>query len=71
MTIIIDDNENLFQPHVYENEAEFERSVISLADQIFGPSTIYIDVKKRVAGPKTSILRQHLLKTGRRSAMLI
>lgn len=50
MTIIIDAEGNLFQPHVYENEAEFERSVINLADQIFGPSTIYIDVKKRVAG---------------------
>ena len=50
MPVISDQNRKIFRPISYEKEAEFEKIVISLADSIFGPSTIYIDVKKRIKG---------------------
>lgn len=50
MPIIVDGNGKLYRPYNYEKEEEFEASVVSLADQIFGPSTIYINVKKRIPG---------------------
>lgn len=50
MTVIIDKDGNLFQQHVYKKETDFEKSVMNLADQIFGTSAIYIDVKKRISG---------------------
>src|SRR2546421_6614197 len=50
MSAIMDANGRLFRPYSYEKEQEFEASVVSLADRIFGPSTIYLDVKKRVSG---------------------
>jgi len=48
MPLISDKSGNLYRLHSFETEAEFERQVITLADQIFGPSTIYVDVKKRL-----------------------
>lgn len=50
MPVICDGNQTLYRPVVYETEAEFEKAVISLSDEIFGPSTIYVDVKKRMSG---------------------
>lgn len=50
MPVISNDKGILFRPVTYETESEFEKAVISLSDAIFGPSTIYVDVKKRVAG---------------------
>lgn len=50
MPLIFDKNRGLYRLHAFQNEAEFEKQVISLADQIFGPSTIYVDVKKRIRG---------------------
>src|SRR5947209_1707931 len=50
MAIVLDKAKPLYRPFTFEDEAEFERKVIELADQIFGPSSIYIDVKKRIKG---------------------
>jgi hypothetical protein len=50
MAVISDHNGKLYRPVSYEKEADFERAVVALADSIFGPGTIYVDVKKRVAG---------------------
>ncbi len=50
MPLILDASGILYQRLVYEREAEFEADVVSLADQIFGSSTIYIDVKKKMSG---------------------
>lgn len=50
MPIISDENNGIFRPYHHEQEAEFEKSVVQLSDSIFGPSTIYVDVKKRVSG---------------------
>src|SRR6266568_6806216 len=50
MAIILDKSGSLYRPFSFQNEAQFESKVIELADQIFGPSSIYIDVKKRIRG---------------------
>jgi len=41
---------HLFRQFTYGSEKEFEEDVVMLAEQIFGPSTIYVNVKKRVRG---------------------
>lgn len=50
MPVIADQESKLYSPVVYETEAAFEKAVVSLSDAIFGPSTIYVDVKKRMSG---------------------
>ncbi len=50
MPVIFDSSDNLYSPVKYQKEATFEKTVVDLADQIFGTSTIYVDVKKRVTG---------------------
>ena len=50
MAVIIDQKGCIYRPSVYEKEAEFEAAVVRLADQIFGTSTIYVNVKRRVSG---------------------
>jgi hypothetical protein len=50
MAVLLDGNGCLYHPEPFSNEADFEKSVVALADEIFGPSSIYVDVKKRVRG---------------------
>jgi hypothetical protein len=50
MPVVSDEQRTLYRPSAYENEGDFEASVVDLADQIFGPSTIYVDIKRRVKG---------------------
>ncbi len=50
MPVITDEHGNLYRPSAYENEGDFEASVVELADQVFGPSTIYVDIKRRLKG---------------------
>lgn len=50
MPLIFDKHGSLYRPHTFQTEAEFEKQVVALADQIFGPSTIYVDVKKKIKG---------------------
>ncbi|MFG1690696.1 hypothetical protein ACGF5M_00835 [Gemmatimonadota bacterium] len=38
----------IFTPREYELEAEFEAQIVDHASAIFGPSALYIDVKKRI-----------------------
>ena len=40
--------DRLFTLYEYSEEREFERHVIRFAGQIFGPSSIYVDIKKRI-----------------------
>jgi hypothetical protein len=47
MPVILGPTGKLARQVVYELEEDFERDVVRLADQIFGPS-IYIDIKRRV-----------------------
>jgi hypothetical protein len=39
---------SLFNLYEYSDESEFERHVIQYANEIFGPNSIYIDIKKRI-----------------------
>lgn len=49
MPLLYDDHaRTLYRLHSFATEAEFEKQVIALADQIFGPSSIYVDVKRRI-----------------------
>lgn len=50
MAVILDSSGKLYKPFTYEKEEPFEASVIALADQIFGPSSIYINVKRKMSG---------------------
>ena len=50
MAVIVDASGKLFEAVSFKREDEFERCVVDLADRIFGQSTIYVDVKKRVHG---------------------
>ena len=55
MAILTDSNGTIYRPHFYPLEKEFEKVVVTLADQIFGTSSIYIDVKRQVRGVITTI----------------
>ena len=49
MPYLFDHNKTLYRQIQYTNEKDFETVVVSLADQIFGPSSIYVDIKKKVS----------------------
>jgi len=55
MSAILDADGRLFRPYPYEKEQDFEASVVRLADQIFGSSTIYVNVKKKVGNDIVTI----------------
>jgi hypothetical protein len=40
--------DKLFNMYEYSDEGEFERNVIQHANEIFGPNSVYIDIKKRI-----------------------
>jgi hypothetical protein len=50
MSVVLDKSKSLYRPFSFEDERQFENKVIELADQIFGPTSIYVDVKKRIRG---------------------
>lgn len=50
MPVIYDNDGKLYSTLAYNKESEFQNTVVELADQIFGPETIYIDIKRRVSG---------------------
>ena len=50
MAVVTDASGKLYEPVSFDREGEFEKCVIALADRIFGQSTIYVDVKKRMHG---------------------
>jgi hypothetical protein len=50
MSVVANKNGEFFQPHTYEREDEFESDVVAMAEQVFGPATIYVDVKRQVTG---------------------
>jgi hypothetical protein len=50
MAIILDKSGAIYRPFTFDSEKQFEAKVIELADRIFGPASIYIDVKRRIKG---------------------
>lgn len=47
---ILDENGSIYELYKYSTESEFEKDVVGYAEYLFGPSSIYIDVKKRIVG---------------------
>ena len=41
-------NDKLFVLHEYSKESEFEKHIITYANEIFGSNSVYIDIKKRI-----------------------
>ena len=50
MSLIADSSDRIYEPLTYRSEADFEKQVIALSDQMFGTQTIYVDVKKKMKG---------------------
>src|SRR5690242_13123829 len=48
MLFYLENDQTEYQPYVHPSEREFERLVVKLADRIFGTSSIYVDIKKRI-----------------------
>jgi hypothetical protein len=45
---IIDENKSNYKLYQYQNEAEYEKMVVTHADEIFGSKGIYFDIKKKI-----------------------
>ena len=45
-------NGKTFTVHEYSEEREFEQHVLTQAREIFGPNSLYIDIKKRIGEDK-------------------
>src|SRR5438309_1394725 len=72
MAIILDKAGCLFRPFTFDNEKQFEAKVGELADRIFGPSSIYIDVKRRIKGSEiVSIPDGYVIDMAQASAPLL
>lgn len=50
MPILLDASHNRYHPFRYHLEADFEAKVVELTDYLFGPTTIYVDVKRKIRG---------------------
>jgi hypothetical protein len=61
MALLLSPNGSIFRPLPYELEAHFEADVVRLADQIFGVSSLYIDIKKHIGNDIVTIPDGYLL----------
>lgn len=43
---------DVLAPYTYAKEAEFERAVVAHAAHLFGPATLYLDVKRRIGSDR-------------------
>jgi len=50
MPVVTDSSRRVFNQVTYDLESKLEADVVALADRIFGCSTIYVDVKKKMKG---------------------
>ncbi len=63
MPVILHTNGVVFRPFTYEIEAAFESDVVKLADYIFGPDSIYLDIKKHVGSDIVTIPDGYVIDT--------
>jgi len=61
VAVILLPNGSISRPFSYELEAKFEADVVELADQIFGPNSIYLNVKKRLGNDIVTIPDGYLI----------
>jgi len=50
MAVVYIDKSGEFQPYQHRTEADFEKVIKALADNIFGPTSNYLDIKRKVKG---------------------
>lgn len=65
MPILLDRSRVAFRPSVYSNEADFEKDVVALSDYIFGPTSIYLNIKKRIGNNIVTIPDGYVIDTTR------
>jgi hypothetical protein len=63
MPVIFSPSGLIFRPLIYKNEKTFEKDVVTLSDHIFGSTSIYLDVKKRIGGDIVTIPDGYLIDT--------
>lgn len=49
-------NKTFFEKITFTIEADFEKAVAELADQIFGTNTIYLNIKKKIKGNNIGVI---------------
>lgn len=55
LSLVVSENE-LYHPFNYKGkERDFERQIASLSEEIFGESTVYFDVKKKIRSKKAKV----------------
>lgn len=45
-------NDKIFELYEYPSEEEFEKAIIEHSREIFGPKSVYLDLKKRIGEDK-------------------
>ncbi|MFZ0845349.1 MAG: hypothetical protein WAM62_06115 [Pseudolabrys sp.] len=65
MPIILNATGIAYRLYTYANEATFEKDVVSLADHIFGSSSIYLDIKKKIGNDIVTIPDGYVIDTTR------
>ncbi len=65
MSVIRNSQGEIFHRSVYEDEATFEKDVVSLADHIFGSTSIYVDIKKHMGSGIVTIPDGYLIDTAK------
>jgi hypothetical protein len=63
MPIVLSASGLTFRPFTYINEKAFEKDVVALSDHIFGPTSIYLDVKRRIGGEIATIPDGYVIDT--------
>ena len=63
MPIILNSSGLIFPPSPYGGEANFENDIVKLADQIFGASSIYLNIKKHVGSDIVTIPDGYVIDT--------
>ena len=63
MALILGPSKLPFRPFAYTHEAAFEQDVVMLADYIFGPTSIYLNIKKKVGNDIVTIPDGYVIDT--------
>jgi hypothetical protein len=65
MPIVLNATGIAFRSQAYVTEAAFEKDVVALSDHIFGPTSIYLDIKKKIGNDIVTIPDGYVIDTTR------
>ena len=57
MSVILDERKTPYFLYEFQTESEFEKKIVSLAEEIFGNTSIYFDVKKKIKKMRSLIIQ--------------